>query len=142
MTVDMSKRQALTREWSIELPRDFARRIVEGSLQLVSVGPPVRTVWMNIWNLPTEADRVDVIAEIRATPRPGDTQTFDEPGSDETEIRLGFWYGERVDGRQQWSLYAYTIRRDDYVQAVFMTSTPDSAWALAAWRSLRFNGAS
>ena len=102
----------------------------------------MRTVWLDIWDRPPDGSADTMVEEIRTSPRPPGTQVFDEPGSDDEESRLGYWYVEGVEGHVQWSLYAYTFRPDCFVQAAFIASTPDSAWALDAWRSLRFVRAS
>ena len=136
------ERQRLTTEWSIELPVGFQRRVVDGSLQLVNPGPPVRTVWIDIWNLPPSASAAEMLDEFRSAPRPHDAATFDEAGADPTEHRFAAWYREVVEGREQWSLNAYTFRPHAYVYAAFIGSENDPDWALRAWRSLEAAGPS
>jgi hypothetical protein len=134
-----AERQRLTPEWSIELPLGFQRRVVDGTLQMVNPGPPARTISIDIWDLPAHVSADEMLVEFRRSPRPADALTYDEAGAKETGHRFASWYRELVDGREQWSLYAYTIRSDAYVQAVFISSVNDPDWALRAWRSLDYS---
>ena len=75
-----------------------------------------------------------VLAEVNPTP----LERFEEIGTDSDELRYASWYPEQVDGRQQWALYGYVVRRGSYVQAAFFCDVAaDREWALATWRSLR-----
>jgi hypothetical protein len=136
-------RRGLTSEWSIELDGSFRSRIVDGSLQMVSPGPPIRTIWINVWEPPARGSLEDVLEEILQDVNPSPERHFREAGSDAAELRYASWYAE-VDGeREQWGLYAYTLRAGSYVQAVLLTDTPaDLDWALSTWRSLRFTSSS
>jgi hypothetical protein len=136
------ERQRMTAEWSIEVPIGFQRRAVDGTLRLVNPGPPVRTIWIDIWNPPPDVDEEQMLAEFRSAPRPPDAVTYDEAGAEPSEHRLGSWYRELVEGREQWSLYAYTIRPSAYVQGAFIGSDNDPDWTLRAWRSLDYSSAS
>ncbi|PZG02350.1 hypothetical protein [Micromonospora deserti] len=68
---------------------------------------------------------------------------FREAGADADELRYASGYAE-VDGeREQWGLYAYTLRAGSDVQAVLLTDTPaDFDSTLSTWRSLRFTSSS
>ena len=132
-------RRGLTRTWSIDLDESFQARVVDGSLQLVSPGPPRCTIWVNVWNPPEDETPDQVLAPILEDAHPHPDQQFQETGADAAEIRFASWYPEDVEGTTQWGLYAYTIRPGSYVQAAFLCDTADELdWALAAWRSLRF----
>lgn len=133
----------LTDEWSIELDASFRSRVVDEDLQLVSVGPPVRTVWVAVWSPPPALPVEQVLATVRQEVHPGPAERFEEQGADPGEGRYASWYREGADGGgHQWGLYAYTVRRGSYVQAAFLVDDPsDQAWALAAWRSLTYTGA-
>ena len=135
----MSELRGLTREWSIELDPSFKSRVVDGDLQLVSPGPPARTIWIAVWSPPETQSIEKTIADIEADANPHPVQQFIEPGADADEQRFGSWYSETVGDRVQWGLYAYTVRRGSYVQAAFIGDEEnDLAWALEAWRSLRW----
>src|SRR4051812_1421654 len=45
-------RRDVPADWSIELDDSFQGRVVDGSLQFVSAGPPMRTVWLAVWSPP------------------------------------------------------------------------------------------
>jgi hypothetical protein len=133
-----ASRLELTTDWSIEIEPAFAGRVVDGDLQLVDPGPPVRTVWLSIWGAPPDGDAAKLMADIKAESNPAATQKYEEAGSEPIERRFASWYPEKADGRDQWSLYAYTVRPDSYVQAAFILDDPAGLdWALATWRSLR-----
>jgi hypothetical protein len=135
----LHERQGLTREWSMEVPVGFHRRVVDGSLQMVNPLLPVRTIWINVWGFEGAQAEAELLAELRAEPLRPNSVRHDEPGASEGESRFANWYREEVDGRVQWALYAYTIRPDSYVQAAFIGSNDDDTWVMRAWRSLRFS---
>jgi len=138
----MDERRGLTKEWSIELDPSFQGRVVDGDLQLVSLGPPIRTIWIAVWSPPVSQPVDRTLAGIAQDINPRPVQRFAEAGADDSERRLAGWYPEAVDGRTQWGLYAYTVRPGSYVQAAFITDVEaDLAWALTAWRSLRWSAA-
>ena len=129
----------LTAEWSIDVDESFKSRVVDQDLQLLSLGPPVRTIWVAVWSPPTTQTVDQIVETIRVEMRPDPTARFDEPGWDDGERRLGSWYPESVDGRMQWGLYGYTIRVGSYVQSAFLVDdVTDLDWAVGTWRSLRF----
>jgi hypothetical protein len=136
------QRQALGSDWWIDLPGRFAAGMVNNAIHLVATRAPMRTIWVDIWTPPVgdggAAGRL--AADLRAAARPSGAREFEEPGSEPGEIRIGYWYQEAAGaegGPRHWTLYAYTIRPASFVQAVFMSASPDPEWALAAWRSLR-----
>jgi hypothetical protein len=136
---DRVARRGLTREWSIDLDPTFDGRVVDGDLQLMSVDPHVRTIWLSIWSPPATESVDDLLRGIRDDAHPNPVQRYSEGGSDEHEQRFASWYAENVDGRRQWGLYAYTVRPGTFVQAAFLTDyESDLDWALEAWRSLRW----
>jgi hypothetical protein len=105
----------------------------------VSQGPPARTAWVAIWNPPDDASPDDTMKWIIKDTRPSPTQRFQEHGSDADERRYASWYPETVQGRTQWSLAAYTVRRGTYVQITLISDDRDDlAWALTTWRSLSY----
>ena len=121
----------------------FQARLVEGDLQFVAPGPPARTVWISVWDMPAEFGPENtpeaVLAEFRAGASPAALQTFDEPGADMSERRCATWYPEYLEGRLQWSLYGYTVRTEGWVQTAFFGESADELdWALETWRSLRY----
>ncbi|GAA4918213.1 hypothetical protein LX16_4547 [Stackebrandtia albiflava] len=132
-------RRALTSEWSIDIDDSFRGRVVAEDLQLVSPGPPVRTIWVAVWRPSAERSVAELTEFICQNVHPDPVRRFEEPGSDPEERRYGSWYPETVEERTQWGLYGYTIRRGRYVQSAYLTDEPsDLDWALGAWRSLRF----
>ncbi len=135
----MAARRKLSREWSIELDPSFDSRVVDGDLQLMSLDPHVRTIWLSIWSPPPTDSVDDLLRGIRDDAHPHPVNRYSEQGSDESEKRYGSWYSENVGGRTQWGLYAYTVRPGTYVQAAFLTDfESDLGWALETWRSLRW----
>jgi hypothetical protein len=131
-------RRGLTSEWSMELPESFMSRVVDGTLQVLDPAPPPRTAWIDAWGLPQGVSADEVLTDVRAAARPADAAIIDEPGDDGDVRRFGSEYREVVEGREQWSLYAYTLRPTAYVSAAFISAGPDLEWAYRAWRSLRY----
>ncbi|KAF1808008.1 hypothetical protein P152DRAFT_257992 [Eremomyces bilateralis CBS 781.70] len=133
-------RRPLTPEWSIELDDSFVARVIDGELRMLSMGPPVRTIWFIVWCTPEEP-HTDTLNRIMDNAHPSPKERFIEVGADEDEVRYGSWYPSTVSGHHQWGLYGYTMRHGSYVQAAFLTDEEsDRDWALAAWRSLRYAG--
>jgi hypothetical protein len=136
-------RRGLTSEWSIELDSSFRSRTVDGSLQMVSPGPPIRTVWIDVWSPPAHRSPEEVLEEILQDVNPSPELRFREAGAGAEELRYASWYAEMDGEREQWGLYAYTVRAGSYVQAVLLTDSPaELDWALSTWRSLRFTPSS
>jgi hypothetical protein len=131
-------RRALSEQWSIDLDDSFSGQVVDGDLRLVSPGPPTRTIWLAIWYPPPEHGPETLLTWVLAEVNPTPLERFEEVGLDAGELRYASWYPEEVDGRQQWALYGYVMRRGSYVQAaLFSEVQADRDWALATWRSLR-----
>ena len=132
-------RRGLTSEWSIELDGSFKSRTVNGSLQLVSPGPPTRTIWIDVWDPPAHRSPEEVLDELLQDVNPAPERRFREAGTDPEELRYASWYAETDGEREHWALYAYTVRTGSYVQMALLTDSPtDLDWALTTWRSLRF----
>lgn len=132
-------RRRLTHEWSIDVDDSFRAHVVDEDLQLVSPGPPVRTVWIAVWSPPPTRSPDDILDDILHDVHPSPQLRFREDGADTDELRYASWYPETDEGREQWGLYAYTVRPGVYVQTALLTDDPaDLDWALTTWRSLRF----
>jgi hypothetical protein len=138
-TGEFVTRRGLTSEWSIDVDESFRGRVVDEDLQLLSLGPPVRTIWIAVWSPPPTLPPAEILDGILQDVHPSPHQRFREGGADPEELRYGSWYPETDDGREQWGLYGYTVRPGSYVQAALLTDAPDDLeWALTTWRSLRF----
>jgi len=132
-------RRGLTSEWSIELDGSFKSRTVDGSLQMVSPGPPIRTIWIDVWGPPAHRSPEEVLEELLQDVNPAPERRFREAGTDPEELRYASWYAETYGEREHWALYAHTVRAGSYVQVALLTDSPtDLDWALTTWRSLRF----
>ena len=132
-------RRNLSEQWSIELEDGFAGQVVDGDLHLVHPGPPPRTVLLAIWYPNQEHGPETLMQWVLAEVNPDPVERFEEIGTDEGELRYASWYPEDVDGRRQWALYGYIVRRGTYVQAaLFADRESDKQWAVDTWRSLRF----
>jgi hypothetical protein len=135
-------RRNLSEQWSLDLDDSFSGQLVDGDLQLVSPGPPVRTIWLAIWYPPPEHGPETLMTWVLAEVNPDPVERFEEVGTDEGELRYASWYPEEVDGARRWALYGYVVRQGSYVQAAFFVDDPSERdWALATWRSLRFRPA-
>jgi hypothetical protein len=134
-------RRQLTKAWSVELDDGFDSRRVDGDLQLLHRGPPVRTIWVAVWGPPADLDPRDVLQKILEDVHPDPVERFREASDDGEEVRYASWYPERSDRGTQWSLYAYTVRRGSYIQLACLVDDGDEGgrdWALRTWRSLGY----
>jgi hypothetical protein len=139
-------RRTITDDWSIDLAEGFQSRVRDEMLQFVSAEPPLRTVWISVWGPPSDEAPADVLAEVLKDVNPDPVEHVRDANEDETELHYASWYPEEGrDGGRQWGLYAYTIRRGTYVQLACLVDDGDEVegreWALATWRSLRYEGA-
>ncbi len=141
-------RRNLSEQWSIELDDSFRGQVVDGDLELVSPGPPRRTVLLALWYPPPERSPQELMAWVLAEVNPDPLERFQEgprpedPDPDPDELRYGSWYPETIDGRTQYALYGYVVRRGSYVQAAFFVDdASERDWALTTWRSLRYTPA-
>jgi hypothetical protein len=133
-------RRNLSEQWSIDLDESFTGQVVNGDLQLVSPGPPPRSILLAIWYPPAEHGPEKLLEWVLAEVNPNPTERFEEIGTDEGELRYASWYPEDVDGGRRWALYGYVVRRGSYVQSAFFSPrAEDRDWALDTWRSLRFS---
>lgn len=129
----------VTSDWSLDLDDSFEGRVVDENLQFVSAGPPVRTVLVAVWTPPESDSPWEVLEWIRRDVHPDPVERFESGGPGDEEVAYASWYPETVDGREQWGLYAYTVRRGSYVQLACLCDEPDLDWALGVWRSLTFH---
>lgn len=138
------QRQALDRDWWIDLPGAYTGFLSNGALHLVSVNRPPRRIWVDIRKA-AEGGKPGIAAlmtkDIRMAAKPSGAVEYDEAGTDADEHRIAYWFEEHREGestRGYWTLYTYTIRDASFVQAAFLSTAPDPDWALAAWRSMRY----
>lgn len=131
-------RKELTTEWSIEVDDSFASRIVGDDMQMVSQGPPVRTIWAATYSPPKKQGAKELIALVKEEAPKDALETFEETGEESNELRFASWVHETADGREQWALYAHTARRGALAQvALISEAESDLDWALETWRSLQ-----
>ncbi len=130
-------RLQLSAAWSIDVDDSFSAREVDNDLQLVSAGPPPRSIWLAVWAPPPGMSTEDVVTMIRGDQHPDPAQAFEE-ADEHGRPRLASWYAETVEGRTHWGLYGYTLGAGEFVQSAFLV--PDESllpWALETWRSLQ-----
>lgn len=133
-------RKELTAEWSIDVDDSFVSRIVGDDLQMVSQGPPMRSIWVATYSPPKQQGAKDLIALAKEEAPADAIETFEEQGTAGHELRFATWNHETVEGREQWALYAYTARRGALAQiALLSDEEADRAWALETWRSLAYS---
>ena len=131
-------KKGLTKEWSIDLDREYDQRIVDRNLQFVAPG---RTIWIAVWNPPVEETIAQTLELIKQDVNPNPEGQIHELNEDGLEVRYASWYAEPGVRGTQYSLYGYTIRRGSYVQSAFISDSPqDTEWALSTWRSLTYTG--
>ena len=139
----MPQRQALNRDWWIDLPGPFTGFLSNGALQLVSVNKPPRRVWVDILNAPEPRPGIAslMVKDIRLAAKdlPAGAVEYGDTQGEPDEHRIAFWFEEHTEGqRGYWTLYAYAIRDNSFVQAAFLSTRPEPDWALASWKSMRY----
>jgi hypothetical protein len=102
---------ALTAEWSVQLPEQFARRVEDGSLVLWRPG---LTLWIAVWGNDNNETQAERLAWIKAEASPGrvDVRESDRGGAMRFSYRLR---DENDDGPVE-SLNAYVIADDGHLQ--------------------------
>jgi len=129
-------RRELTTGWSVEVDESFASRVVDGDLQMVSAGPPVRTIWVATWYPPEEESPEQILAAVIDDPPLGG-ERLDERSADGQVLGVAYWHREDQDDRETWTLSSHTARRGSYVQLTCYCDDPsDHDWAVGVWRSL------
>ena len=130
-------RKGLTDDWSIDLDAEYASRMVDGSLQFVGGG---RTIWITVWTSPAEGSpEVTLEGLKRDVVNSSPKGKVEELSPDRLEHRYASWYDEPGVRGTQYSLYGYTVRRNSFVQSVFISDSPaDTEWALTLWRSISY----
>ncbi|MBY0399493.1 hypothetical protein K2X89_04310 [Myxococcota bacterium] len=129
-------RVQMTREWSVELPQRFNRRIDDGSLVLWRPG---LTIWTNIWQLgieTREAQRAWVKSQCIEGPADvpvTDLEVEDRSGALRSSCRVD----ERSDDGRRPALYCFAVDGQSRVEmAVYFDDEADLAEARSICASL------
>ncbi|SHE92945.1 hypothetical protein [Streptoalloteichus hindustanus] len=128
-------RRELGGGWSIDLDGTVVGRVIGANTRFTGFG---RTVWAAVWDLPAVEPPAETLAWLKTGARPHGLRGFEEPGSDDEELRYASWCRETAAGQDRYGLYAYTVRPTSYVHTAFLATVADDLdWAVTAWRSLR-----
>ena len=122
----------MTKNWSVDLPSQFNRRIEDGSLV---IWRPGFTMWIEAYgndDARTNEDRVD---EIRADSSP---DRYDEMTESEDDlIRYSYRLSENEPDSRRDALYCFAVAEAGHIMmAIYFDDTDDITYALKIWRSI------
>jgi hypothetical protein len=125
----------MTREWAVNLPGRFNRRIEDGDLV---IWRPGFTIWTTVWN----NDREETPEERLDWLRDG---TSPDAYAQETEnegqlVRYAYRLDEESEDKSQAAFYCFANGQNGHVQmAIYFDSEDDLPTAKQIWRSLAEN---
>lgn len=127
----------ITKEWVVDLPGQFNRRIEDESLV---IWRPGFTVWTTVWNKDHDETPEQRLNWIQADSNP-------DAHSQETEkdgglIRYAYRLEEESDDKRRPAFYCFAIGQGGHVQmAIYFDREDDLATAKRIWRSLKESAA-
>lgn len=127
----------MTREWSITLPDEFAKRFEESDngSDLVLWRSGI-TCWISIYGAPEGATPASTLAWLREDPPQELLQTYEV--TDALPLRYGYLQQETPeDDAKRWSLMTFTVGNSGHVMmAIYFDAIQDLETAQKIWFSL------
>ena len=122
----------MTKDWTVELPSKFNRRIEDGDLVLWKPG---FTIWATAWNNDKSESQEERLDWIRSD---SSTKAFDvSSDSEEGIVRYSYRLEEEEDERQP-AFYGFAIGTQGHIQmAIYFDSADAIDEASAIFRSLK-----
>lgn len=123
----------ITKEWVVDLPGQFNRRIEDESLV---IWRPGFTIWMTVWNNDHDETREQRLNWIQAHSNPDAHSPVTEKDGD--LIRYAYRLEEESGDKRQPAFYCFAIGMRGHVQmAIYFDREDDLATAKPIWRSLK-----
>lgn len=122
----------MTKEWAVNLPTKFNRRMEDGDLV---IWKPGFTIWSSVWDNDKSESPEERLTWIRghSSPDAFDAVTETSGGL----IRYSYRLKEDSDDDRLPAIYCYAIGKAGHVQmAIYFDAPDDLATAQAIWRSL------
>ena len=122
----------MTKEWSVNLPTKFNRRMEDGDLV---IWKPGFTIWTTVWNNDKSESPDERLAWLKedSSPDAFDVNTESTHGL----LRYAYRLKEGSEDDRQPAFYCYAIGVAGHVQmAIYFDSPEDLSNAQAIWRSL------
>ncbi len=125
-------RYQMTKEWSVDLPSNFNRRMEDGSLVMWKPG---FTIWTSVWGNDNAEAADDRLKSLRAQASPNafDSMTESSGGL----LRYSYRLVEEFHDAQQAAFYCFAIGASGHVQmAIYFDTAEDIEESLLIWRSI------
>lgn len=123
----------MTEEWMLTLPKEYARRVEDGSLVLWRKGV---TCWSNVWNR-KEGDTPKGILQWLKKDIPKETKQRWE-AIDSLPYRFAYLLQEKEEGSTRWALYCFVVGEESHVQmAIYFDDVADLDEARSIYASVR-----
>jgi len=124
----------MTKNWSVDLPSKFNRRIEDGSLVLWRPG---FTIWTEVYGNDNDQTHDEQLAVLRNDSSP---DAFDDiTETDGKIIRYSYRLNETEDDNRSPAFYCFAISKTGYVMmAIYFDEADDIIEALKIWRSLAY----
>jgi len=123
----------ITKEWLINLPEDFERRVEDDKIIFWKTGI---TVIIAVFRIPQETGKIVLLNQIREK-IPGNT--LETLVSTKGEI-VGLGYtqiSKELSEKNRLSLYTFTASDTSCLQTAFYLDDPDDlSWAKTVWESI------
>ena len=126
-------RYQITKDWTVELPGQFNRRLEDESLV---IWRPGFTIWTTVWNNDHDETPEQRLSWIQAESNP-------DAHSQETEndgglIRYAYRLQEESDDERRPAFYCFAIGQGGHIQmAIYFDREDDLATAKRIWLSLK-----
>ena len=123
----------ITKEWLINLPEDFERRVEDDKIIFWKTGI---TVIIAVFRIPQETGKIVLLNQIREKIPESTLETL---VSTKGEI-VGLGYTQihkELDEKKRLSLYTFTASDTSCLQTAFYLDDPDDlSWAKSVWESI------
>jgi hypothetical protein len=126
----------ITKEWIINLPEDFEKRVEDEKMIFWKTGV---TVVVAAFRLPEKTDKINLLNQIQGR-MPEDTLETLVSTKGEV-VGLGYTHiHAKADGKKRLSLYTFTCSDTACLQTAFYLDDPDDlSWAKSVWKNIIYH---
>ena len=122
----------MTKEWSVDLPSNFNRRLEESD---IVIWKPGFTIWTTVWNNDKSESPEERMVWIKENSSPDAFDAVTEASNG--VLRYAYRLKENSEDARLPAFYCFAIGEAGHVQmAIYFDSPEDLANAQAIWRSL------
>lgn len=126
----------ITKEWIIDIPEDFERRVEDGKLIFWNTGITMVTV---AFRLPEDTGKLELLNQIQSRIPEDVLETFVSTKGE--IVGLGYTRIQKREGeKNRLALYTFTANDTSCLQTAYYLDEPqDLEWAKTAWKSTIFH---